>query len=163
MTPELGLVPAPAEISSFVPAFGGGGEPRSLPSSPPSWKSRSDTLALSVIGGGPADVAFSIVVDGAVITLGNTEKNPVYLAAGKMAVPFGNYETQMISDPLTLEIGETAEDALQLGVEAGGFYGSVYAFNLGGLQLFQVVFSHGRNNAIPWTRRGRVASKVPLL
>ena len=54
-----------------------------------------------------------LVVDGAVITLGNTEKNPMYLAIGKMGVPFGNYETQMISDPLTLEIGETAEDALQ--------------------------------------------------
>lgn len=36
---------------------------------------------------------------------------------------------------------------------------SIYAFDYGGLQLFQVVFSHGRNNAIPWTRTG-VKSRV---
>jgi hypothetical protein len=35
----------------------------------------------------------------------------------------------MISDPLTLEIGETREDAIQLGFEAGAISGSFYAFN----------------------------------
>jgi cyclopropane-fatty-acyl-phospholipid synthase len=29
---------------------------------------------------------------------------------------------------------------------------SIAAFRSGGLQLFQVVFAHGQNNAIPWTR-----------
>ena len=35
----------------------------------------------------------------------------------------------MISDPLTLNIGETNQGAVSLGVEAGGVFGSVYAFN----------------------------------
>ncbi len=68
-------------------------------------------------------------VDEAFITLGNTLNNPFYLTAGKMYVPFGNYESQMISDPLTLEIGEAQEDAILAGVEAAGFYASLYGFN----------------------------------
>lgn len=70
-----------------------------------------------------------VVVDEASITVGNTEKNPLYMTAGRMYVPFGNYESQMVSDPMTVDIGETQEDALQVGVEAEGFYASVYAFN----------------------------------
>jgi cyclopropane-fatty-acyl-phospholipid synthase len=30
--------------------------------------------------------------------------------------------------------------------------GSIAAFRIGEMQLFQVVFSPGRNNEIPWTR-----------
>jgi cyclopropane-fatty-acyl-phospholipid synthase len=32
-------------------------------------------------------------------------------------------------------------------------YGSIAAFNVGELQLFQVVFTHVTNNAVPWTRK----------
>jgi hypothetical protein len=70
-----------------------------------------------------------IEVDEAIITIGNTEKKPVYFAGGRMYVPFGTFETNLISDPLTLEIGETREAALQVGFELKGFYGSLYAFN----------------------------------
>jgi len=31
-------------------------------------------------------------------------------------------------------------------------YGSLAAFNVGELQLFQVVFSHAQNNSVPWSR-----------
>lgn len=75
------------------------------------------------------DDADEFEVDEATITLGNLEIYPVYFTAGKMYVPFGSYETNMISDPLTLELGETRESALQVGFEMSGFYGSVYAFN----------------------------------
>ncbi|MCD6186195.1 MAG: LbtU family siderophore porin, partial [Deltaproteobacteria bacterium] len=68
-------------------------------------------------------------VDEAIITIGNTEKFPLYLSAGKMYVPFGNFESNMIQDPLTLELGETRESAAQIGFELEGFYGSVYTFN----------------------------------
>ena len=57
------------------------------------------------------------------------EKCPFYLSIGKMYVPFGNFESNMISDPLTLEIAETRESALQVGFEYSGFYGSMYVFN----------------------------------
>lgn len=53
----------------------------------------------------------------------------VYLSAGRMYVPFGNFESNMISDPLTLELGETQEAAVQVGFATGSFQASVYAFN----------------------------------
>ena len=43
--------------------------------------------------------------------------------------PFWHIESHMISDPLTLEIGETRESALQVGMESGPLNGSVYLFN----------------------------------
>jgi hypothetical protein len=71
-----------------------------------------------------------VEVDEGTITLVNTERSPFYLTAGKFAVPFGAYETNMISDPLTLEIGETYQSAVQAGLEhPSGFRGSAYTFN----------------------------------
>ncbi len=70
-----------------------------------------------------------VLVDDAHIILGNTDKFPLYLDAGRQYVPFGNFTTNMISDPLTLEIAETQETALQIGFKAAGAYGSVFAFN----------------------------------
>jgi hypothetical protein len=68
-------------------------------------------------------------VDEAKITLGNTELSPVYFSFGQMYIPFGNYESHMVSDPLTLEIGEAREQAALLGVEMNGAYATIYAFN----------------------------------
>ena len=68
-------------------------------------------------------------VDEGTITLGNPEASPFSLTAGKMYVPFGNFTTGLVSDPLTLELAETRESVLQVGFENGGAYGSVYAFN----------------------------------
>lgn len=69
------------------------------------------------------------VTDEAHFTVGNTEVFPVYLTVGRMYVPYGRFESSMVSDPLTLEVGETREEAILLGFEKAGFYGSVYAFN----------------------------------
>jgi len=65
-------------------------------------------------------------IDEAFVTLGNSD---VYLAVGQLYVPFGNFESHMISDPLTLELGEAREKAAQVGFEKGGVYGAIYAFN----------------------------------
>ncbi len=46
-----------------------------------------------------------IIVDEGTITLGNLDEFPVYLTAGKMYVPFGSFESNMISDPLTSTLG----------------------------------------------------------
>jgi len=70
-----------------------------------------------------------VIVDEGIITLGNMDKFPLYLSAGKMYVPFGCFETNMISDPLTLEMGETRDTAVLFGFESGFFHGSLYAFN----------------------------------
>jgi hypothetical protein len=68
-------------------------------------------------------------LDEGYITLRPGRESLFFLTAGKMYVPFGNFSTNMVSDPLTLEIGEARETAAQFGVEAKGFYGSVYLFN----------------------------------
>lgn len=68
-------------------------------------------------------------VDTAYLTLTNADASPLFLTAGQVYVPFGVYETNLVSDPLTLDIGEARETALQLGFEQSGFSGSLYVFN----------------------------------
>jgi len=70
-----------------------------------------------------------VVVDEALIRLGNTERFPAFFEAGRMYVPFGSFETAMVSDSLPLELAETQETAALLGFEHSGFYASAYAFN----------------------------------
>lgn len=70
----------------------------------------------------------NVLIDEAVITL-HMPRSLLYVSAGRQYVPFGNFESMMVSDPLTLELAETREDALLLGLESGGLYGSLYVFN----------------------------------
>lgn len=67
-------------------------------------------------------------VDVATVTIADPD-GPWFISAGQQYVPFGTYETNLISDPLTLEIGETRETAVLGGVEVDGFVGGVYVFN----------------------------------
>lgn len=67
-------------------------------------------------------------IDEATITLGDTEKFPLYLTAGKFYMPFGNFESNMIQDPLTLEIGEINDSGAALGFEANGFTAALYGY-----------------------------------
>ena len=79
---------------------------------------------------GPGSVSDELHVDEASITIGNSEISPFYLTAGRMYLPFGNYETNMVSDPITLILGETREEAIQVGMDMdNGFYGSAFLFN----------------------------------
>ena len=71
----------------------------------------------------------SFDLDEAVVNLGNTDKYPVTLSVGKMYVPFGVFETNMVSDPLTQEFGETRKVAFKINGEYKNVYGSVYTFN----------------------------------
>ncbi|MCU7905436.1 MAG: LbtU family siderophore porin [Candidatus Thiodiazotropha sp. (ex Epidulcina cf. delphinae)] len=52
-----------------------------------------------------------------------------FVIAGQFYLPFGSFETGMISDPLTLEIGETRETSLLGGYSTGPFSGSLYLFD----------------------------------
>ncbi len=67
-------------------------------------------------------------VDVAMVTVGPPD-GPLSFVGGQYYLPFGTFETNLISDPLTLEVGETRETAVQLGFSSEGFSGSVYAFN----------------------------------
>ncbi|NKN32123.1 LbtU family siderophore porin [Marichromatium bheemlicum] len=68
-------------------------------------------------------------VDNAYVTIANLDHSPLFLSAGQFYVPFGNYESNLISSPLTKEIGETRETSAQFGFVHGDFNGSVYTFN----------------------------------
>lgn len=51
------------------------------------------------------------------------------LTAGKEYVPFGRFETLVVTDPLTLELGETNETVLQLDFGGGNWAGAVYGYS----------------------------------
>ena len=67
-------------------------------------------------------------VDVAAVTAGPLDGS-WSVTGGQYYLPFGTFETNLISDPLTLEVGETRETALLLRVSSGGFHGSVFGFN----------------------------------
>lgn len=68
-------------------------------------------------------------VDQAILTFGNPEEFPLFLQFGKMYVPFGNFDSFFISDPIALELAETLETGALLGFQKGGFSASLTAFN----------------------------------
>ena len=72
------------------------------------------------------------VIDEGIISISS---NSMFLNAGRMFVPFGNFESHMISDPLTKQIALTQEAAVEVGIETGGLRASVYAFNGGADQI----------------------------
>lgn len=75
------------------------------------------------------DGSEGVFIDEGGIVLGSVDEYGISVTAGKLYVPFGVFETGMISDPLTLELGETREGAAVVDFGAGGFYGATYTFN----------------------------------
>lgn len=71
----------------------------------------------------------TVFIDEGGIVLGNVEENGLALTVGKLYVPFGVFESNFISDPLTLELGETREGAAVVDFAAQGLYGAAYLFN----------------------------------
>ncbi|MGE4559643.1 MAG: LbtU family siderophore porin [Desulfobulbus sp.] len=68
-------------------------------------------------------------LDEANVTLGRTESIPFFLTAGKIYVPFGDFSTNMIQDPLTQTLGETNPKGAILGYEANGLTATVFSYN----------------------------------
>jgi hypothetical protein len=66
-------------------------------------------------------------VDTALITLANPDTN-WFVRAGRSTLPFGLYPTQMISDPLTLDLGEINDSAIEAGYAVGEFEFSLFLF-----------------------------------
>ncbi len=71
----------------------------------------------------------NITLDEAFAILGNTDKYPLYLQAGKWAMPFGNFDTAMSTDPLTKSMGEIKEAAILLGAEKTGLSLQGFLYN----------------------------------
>lgn len=70
----------------------------------------------------------NLEVDVATVTIAQPD-GPWFFKGGQYYLPFGVYETNMVSDPLTLEVAESRETALEVGFEANGFSASVFGFN----------------------------------
>jgi cell division protein FtsL len=67
-------------------------------------------------------------VDVAVVTFAHPNK-PWFISSGLLYQPFGSFDTNLISDPLTLEIAETRETSILGGIEYKGISAGIYAFN----------------------------------
>jgi len=72
----------------------------------------------------------SFNVDTAMVSIAGPDAN-WFINAGQYVVPFGMYGTNMVSDPITLDYGETGDTNLEFGMSAGSLSGSVYAFHTG--------------------------------
>ena len=69
----------------------------------------------------------NVIVDTAVVTLA-PDTMPVSLTAGRHVVPFGVYESAMVSDPLTKSLGETGDDAIQFALDLDGVTAAAFMF-----------------------------------
>jgi hypothetical protein len=67
-------------------------------------------------------------VDTAMVSIADPDSN-WFVNAGQFTLPFGHYETFMVVDPLTLDLGETADTALAAGMGFGALSASVYVFD----------------------------------
>ena len=65
-------------------------------------------------------------VDQGIITIDGADVVPLHVDLGKMYVPFGRFESHFIRDPLTLELGETNENAA-----VGGFRNDLLELSVG--------------------------------
>jgi hypothetical protein len=76
---------------------------------------------------GPDDQ--TLTLDEANIWIGNYEKFPALLTAGKFYMPFGKFETNMIQDPMTHYIGEINDYGVAAGFKTSGFFASLFTYN----------------------------------
>lgn len=66
-------------------------------------------------------------VDTAVISLADPDAD-WFVKIGQNTLPFGVYPTYMISDPVTLDLGETNDTAVEAGLEHDGLSASLFLF-----------------------------------
>ncbi len=85
----------------------------------------SGSMLFEYEGGG------EVTLDEAVIMIDGGDTVPIQVTAGEMNLPFGDFETHMLSGTLASDIGEVREAAVQVGGEYGGFSGVAFIFNGG--------------------------------
>ena len=73
----------------------------------------------------------NIAIDEGSITLKDIYGTPLSITAGRLYVPFGEFNSHFVSDPFTLEMAETGKTALQLGVEHEFLAASLALFKSG--------------------------------
>jgi hypothetical protein len=75
----------------------------------------------------------NLLLDRGFLTFGNLDQSPIYVTLGQYYIPFGQYSSAMLTDPLTKLMGRTKARALTLGyfkkIQQSSINASVYAFN----------------------------------
>lgn len=88
------------------------------------------TATIGQINGSGQEIANSrVFVRRAWVTIGNLDKSPFYMTLGQMFSPFGIYTSQMLSSPMTQQLGQDNNRMALLGFNKDGFYAEGYAFN----------------------------------
>lgn len=75
------------------------------------------------------DATEPVDLDVATIRLGNPERFPLTGEIGRFYLPFGRYESNFITDPVTLELGEARESAARLACQRGPCQAGIAVFN----------------------------------
>lgn len=75
----------------------------------------------------------NLLLDRGFLTFGNLAQSPFYVTLGQYYIPFGQYSSAMLTDPLTKLMGRTKARALTLGyfkkIQQSSINASVYSFN----------------------------------
>ncbi len=66
-------------------------------------------------------------IDTAKVTIANPDSQ-WFVNAGQFTLPFGTYKTHMVSDPITLDLGEAGDSAIEFGFANDNFGASAYLF-----------------------------------
>ncbi|WP_304985093.1 CBU_0937 family porin [Coxiella-like endosymbiont] len=72
-----------------------------------------------------------VFMNRAFVTIGNLSRFPFYISIGQVYVPFGRYNSLMISSPVTLGLGRTRARALTVGYQTGknaALHAEVYGY-----------------------------------
>jgi hypothetical protein len=92
----------------------------------------TDWLSASAVLLWEEDDTESVTIDEGIISISNVKDIPLSIDLGKMYIPFGTFNSFFITDPLTLELGETRESAAVLGystdlfeIKGGVFNGDI--------------------------------------
>lgn len=86
----------------------------------------SEDVSVHVLALYEDDGLTNLNVDEAIVTMKLSEA--VSISAGSMYVPFGKFDTNVISDPMALEMGETHDTAIMLETNTNNLTTSFYLF-----------------------------------
>lgn len=82
--------------------------------------------------GGDVTSNSNVSINKAFVNIGNLDKTPLYMTAGQVYVPFGQYSSNMVSSPMTKTLGRTQVRAAMFGYAPetdNSLFGTVFAYN----------------------------------
>ncbi len=100
-----------------------------------------------------------IIVEESAVRIGGTDEWPWFVQVGRTVIPFGEYDSQFIEDPMVLILGEIDDEAVVLGIETGRLEIAAGAFrgqrnqdgNLDGAASVRARLAEGWVAGVSWT------------